>query len=82
MVKNLKSNSYDVLKSDFIFVCNGLHHVPNMPDIPGMDQFTGTQLHSRDYRTPERFEGLLFEMIFRLLPQKLNQFFFVQTKKC
>jgi len=27
------------------------------PDIPGMDRFQGDQIHSHDYRTPDRFKG-------------------------
>ncbi|DAZ94686.1 TPA: hypothetical protein N0F65_000001 [Lagenidium giganteum] len=42
---------------DRVVVCNGHCTVPNMPDIPGMRHITGNILHSRDYRTPDRFLG-------------------------
>lgn len=30
--------------------------VPFIPDIPGLDTFTGKCLHSKDYRTPEVYK--------------------------
>lgn len=30
---------------------------PFVPYIPGIDEFTGRQLHTRDYRTPDEFAG-------------------------
>ncbi|KAJ2953225.1 hypothetical protein O0L34_g804 [Tuta absoluta] len=40
---------------DYIIVGSGHHSRPNMPDIPGQNIFTGTIIHSHDYRVPEHF---------------------------
>ena len=31
--------------------------VPLVPDLPGMDQFNGTIMHSHDYREPAPFKN-------------------------
>ncbi|GJQ78390.1 hypothetical protein Trydic_g22216 [Trypoxylus dichotomus] len=43
---------------DAVLVCNGHYHKISMPDIEGMDTFTGFQMHSNIYRNPQRFAGL------------------------
>jgi len=35
---------------DFVAVCNGVFHVPRVPDIPGKDDFGGRILHSHEVR--------------------------------
>src|SRR5690348_14857016 len=42
-----------------VLVANGHHSVPRWPepDFPGADTFTGTQIHSHDYRVPEEYAG-------------------------
>lgn len=35
---------------DAVVVASGHHYVPSIPRIPGAEGFTGTTLHSRDYR--------------------------------
>jgi thioredoxin reductase len=40
-----------------IINATGTWETPYIPDIPGKDRFTGRQLHTRDYRTAEEFEG-------------------------
>src|SRR5262245_44904621 len=42
-----------------VLVANGHHWDPRYPApaIPGADSFTGRQLHSHHYRTPEQFAG-------------------------
>ena len=39
----------------FVVVCSGLHGKPNMPEIPGLDGFTGTKIHTYAYSTPDMF---------------------------
>merc|ERR1711862_280678 len=34
-----------------------LKSVPVIPSIPGIEKFSGTFLHSHDYRTPEQYQG-------------------------
>jgi len=33
---------------DYVVVCSGLHHIPKIPDIPGLDEFEGPVVHSND----------------------------------
>ncbi|DBA03435.1 TPA: LOW QUALITY PROTEIN: hypothetical protein N0F65_002843 [Lagenidium giganteum] len=42
---------------DRVVVCNGHYTLPFFGDIPGMAHFKGELMHSREYRTPHRFEG-------------------------
>ncbi|KAL3043147.1 hypothetical protein OYC64_020961 [Pagothenia borchgrevinki] len=42
---------------DSIFVCSGHYSVPNIPTIPGMENFKGQVLHSHSYRSAESFSG-------------------------
>ncbi|KAJ8038917.1 Dimethylaniline monooxygenase [N-oxide-forming] 5 [Holothuria leucospilota] len=41
---------------DALFVCNGHHATPNIPDFPGMKEFQGTKVHTHYYKTPEPFK--------------------------
>ncbi|XP_032950063.1 flavin-containing monooxygenase 3 [Rhinolophus ferrumequinum] len=44
---------------DAVMVCSGHHVYPNLPknSFPGLDQFQGHCLHSREYKGPEAFKG-------------------------
>ncbi|KAM5293869.1 flavin-containing monooxygenase 3 [Glossophaga mutica] len=44
---------------DAVMVCSGHHVYPNLPhdSFPGLNQFQGHVLHSRDYKGPEAFKG-------------------------
>lgn len=42
---------------DALVVCNGHYSEPNLPSIPGMESCQAFQMHSHNYRTPDRFEG-------------------------
>ncbi|KAM6983945.1 LOW QUALITY PROTEIN: uncharacterized protein LKV04_011805 [Tautogolabrus adspersus] len=42
---------------DSVFVCSGHYSDPNVPDIPGIENFKGEVLHSHSYRYPEPFSG-------------------------
>ena len=42
---------------DSVMVCNGHYSVPVIPNIPGLDQFSGKVIHSHNYRVPEEFKG-------------------------
>ena len=33
------------------------YSVPNIPNIPGLEEFRGEVLHSHDYRVPEPYTG-------------------------
>lgn len=41
---------------DAVIVCNGHYSVPLVPHIEGDDIFSGTIVHSHDYRTPETYK--------------------------
>ncbi len=40
----------EVYEADFVVAATGVLHHPNVPEIPGMDEFEGTLLHSVDWR--------------------------------
>lgn len=40
---------------DAVICCNGKYSVPYMPEIPGLDSFTGTCIHSHNYRSEETY---------------------------
>ena len=42
---------------DGVMMCSGLFHEPSYPDIPGLEKFKGTVLHTHDYRRPEPYTG-------------------------
>ncbi|XP_071758340.2 uncharacterized protein LOC139914045 [Centroberyx gerrardi] len=42
---------------DSVFVCSGHYSDPHVPNIPGIENFKGTVLHSHSYRHPEPFSG-------------------------
>ncbi|XP_045308908.1 putative dimethylaniline monooxygenase [N-oxide-forming] 6 isoform X1 [Leopardus geoffroyi] len=44
---------------DAIMICSGHHVYPNLPtdSFPGLHQFQGHYLHSRDYKDPDAFKG-------------------------
>lgn len=44
---------------DAVMICSGHHVYPNLPtdSFPGLDQFQGKYMHSRDYKGPLTFQG-------------------------
>lgn len=42
---------------DAVVVCVGNYHQPNLPDVKGIDDFPGLQMHAHNYRNPAMFEG-------------------------
>ena len=48
-------DSYEDIR--FVAVCSGLHGKPNMPKIPGLDEFRGTKLHGYSYPGPDWFQN-------------------------
>lgn len=40
-----------------VIVATGSFHSPYIPDIPGMDSFNGTIIHSNNYKNPEPFKN-------------------------
>lgn len=60
VVKNLPNNTFETNIFDAVFVCNGHYSSPNMPKLPGADDFRGKIIHSHDFRSAERFRGRIF----------------------
>lgn len=61
VVKNLPNNTYETNIFDAVFICNGHYSVPKIPNIPGADQFKGKILHSHNFRSAEKFRGILLD---------------------
>ncbi len=48
----------DVFEATNVVICTGYNRIPNRPStVPGLPDFAGTVLHSRDYRTGAAFRG-------------------------
>ncbi|XP_069133491.1 dimethylaniline monooxygenase [N-oxide-forming] 2-like [Argopecten irradians] len=57
LVKNLETGKFQNLKTNFVIVCNGHLHVPNVPTFPGLKKFKGKVMHTHDYKDFRGFEG-------------------------
>lgn len=57
-IEDLKSKTSKTEYYDAVMVCNGHNALPLTPDIPGINDFDGIQIHSHDYRIPEHFTNL------------------------
>ena len=42
---------------NYVAVCSGVFSKPFIPPIIGLASFTGNAIHSKDYKTPDRFQG-------------------------
>ena len=42
---------------DFVIVCSGIYSQGFIPEIPGLETFSGRMIHGQDYKTPDIFEG-------------------------
>ena len=40
-----------------VCVCSGLHNIPRSPQIPGLEHFKGTVLHSSEYKDRKMLKG-------------------------
>lgn len=59
LVKDLLNGEYITETYDAVFVANGHFFAPNLPKIEGVSEFKGKMMHSHDYRSPEKFQGML-----------------------
>ncbi|XP_072929957.1 senecionine N-oxygenase-like isoform X2 [Epargyreus clarus] len=55
--KHVKTGEETEEEYDYVIVGNGHHSKPRLPEIPGEDIFTGTIIHSHDYREPDPYTG-------------------------
>jgi cation diffusion facilitator CzcD-associated flavoprotein CzcO len=54
------TNDTDVTEThffDFVAICNGVHSVPNLPQIEDQEQFAGPRLHSSQFGDPNMIKG-------------------------
>ncbi|MEM6752060.1 MAG: NAD(P)-binding domain-containing protein [Cyanobacteria bacterium P01_C01_bin.38] len=49
------TDEYNYRDYDFVVLCTGLHGQPNIPKIPGLEEFEGELIHGSQYKTPEPF---------------------------
>ena len=59
VVESLTRGSGSVTREAFeaAMVCSGHNSVPRVAEIPGIENWTGCQMHSHNYRAPEPFRG-------------------------
>lgn len=57
VTRNLQTKDTIEEVFDAVLICTGHFNDPNFPDIPGLNNFDGTLLHSHDYRKPEIYAG-------------------------
>ncbi|XP_021366317.1 dimethylaniline monooxygenase [N-oxide-forming] 2-like isoform X2 [Mizuhopecten yessoensis] len=50
-------NEIDTQRFDGVIVSTGHYSKSHIPEVKGMDKFTGSVIHSRDYRRPDVYEG-------------------------
>lgn len=60
IVENLKTATTHRGTYDAVFVCNGHHFIPNVPNIKGIHNFKEEVKHSFIYRRPQDFKGKLY----------------------
>lgn len=58
IVKDLLNGEYITEIYDAVFVCNGHFFAPSIPKFENVTEFKGKMIHSHDYRSPERFQGI------------------------
>nr|XP_033324761.1 flavin-containing monooxygenase FMO GS-OX-like 2 isoform X1 [Megalopta genalis] len=56
-IERLKTKQEEKIVYDAVMICNGHYFDPNMPNVPGIETFSGTVMHSHSYRKPEDFTG-------------------------
>lgn len=59
VVQNVRDNTYETKFFDAVFICNGHYSAPQIPKIPGANEFKGIMFHSHDFRSAEAFRGML-----------------------
>lgn len=57
IVINYQQGKYEKVIVDIVLVCNGHFSTPEISQLDGAEEFQGSQIHSHDYRTPDRFAG-------------------------
>ncbi|XP_030764744.1 senecionine N-oxygenase-like [Sitophilus oryzae] len=55
--KHLKSQEISEHIFDAVMICVGNYSTPNIPKIPGANEFTGGAIHSHNYRKSDSYKG-------------------------
>lgn len=55
--ENIKTQRQEKEFFDYVIVASGHFSVPNLPSIPGIEEFTGRIMHSHDFRDAVGFKG-------------------------
>ncbi|CAI9771539.1 unnamed protein product [Fraxinus pennsylvanica] len=65
MVKSTNKNNGDNHDEiyDVVVVCNGHYSEPRLAEIPGIDKWSGKQIHSHNYRIPEPLQDQIVVLI-------------------
>lgn len=58
IVQHLLTDKFMKMIYDAVIVCNGHFFEPFIPKIDGVNEFRGKVLHSHDFRSAERFQGI------------------------
>ncbi len=56
-VRDPRSGATETDEFDGVVICSGLHRVPQIPPLPGLDTFRGRVLHSAHYKGPSSVTG-------------------------
>ena len=57
VVEVVRAGKPITLRTKQFVLATGISGLPNKPDFPGMDRFTGEQLHSSEYRSGQAYRG-------------------------
>ncbi|KAL5705482.1 indole-3-pyruvate monooxygenase [Ranunculus cassubicifolius] len=55
--KNIVSSESEVYVADFLVVATGENSKGFIPDIPGLDDFSGEKIHSSEYKLGSKYQG-------------------------
>lgn len=56
-VMNYNEDRMETEQFDYVVCATGHFSIPNMPEFPGLDQFTGRVMHAHDFKDACEFEG-------------------------
>lgn len=54
-IEDVKTKEKQIANYDAVIVCNGHYNDPFIPDIEGIEDYSGTIRHSHEYRSPETY---------------------------
>lgn len=57
LTRTVDGFSIDDETFDAVAICTGHYHLPHVPELDGLETFTGRVTHSHDYRRPDPFVG-------------------------